>query len=135
MFGCKSKCKSVAEDQSSTSLLTGLYGSLIFYIGFERVREKERERGINLLFRLFMYLLVDSCTCPDRGWNRSLGTSGQSSNCLSYPASLRLSVLRDHKGSPRFRFALTFPAESCSLASLNVFPATHSHKGEPFPLP
>ena len=31
--------------------------------------EREREIEINLLFHLFMYSLIDSCMCPDRGSN------------------------------------------------------------------
>ena len=30
---------------------------------------REREREINLLFHLFRHPFVDSCMCPDRGWN------------------------------------------------------------------
>lgn len=29
----------------------------------------ERERGINLLFHLFMPSLVDTHMCPEQGWN------------------------------------------------------------------
>ena len=36
------------------------------------LRERERERNINLLFHLLMHSLVDSCVCPDWGLNLQL---------------------------------------------------------------
>ena len=35
----------------------------------EKEEEKKGERNTNLLFYLFVHSLVDSCTCPDWGWN------------------------------------------------------------------
>ena len=35
----------------------------------ERAEGSKRQRNIDLLFHLFMHLLVDSCMCPDRGLN------------------------------------------------------------------
>ena len=45
----------------------------LFYYLFLLIdfRERERKGNINLLFHLlvFMYFLVNSCMCPDRGLN------------------------------------------------------------------
>ena len=32
-------------------------------------RQREREHNIDLLLHLLMHSLVDSCMCPDQGWN------------------------------------------------------------------
>ena len=45
-----------------------LHRVIVFFLLIYRL-ERERERNINLLFHLFMHSLVDSCRCPDQGWN------------------------------------------------------------------
>ena len=41
--------------------------SLIFF--FFREGEERGEREIDLFYHLFMHSLVDSCMCPNWGWN------------------------------------------------------------------
>lgn len=52
-----------------------------------REREDRRETKMELLFHLVMHSLVDSCMCPDRGWNprpapHGCGVSGRCANQL-----------------------------------------------------
>ena len=51
--------------------LTAFFKLLLLFINFrEREgRETERKKHQFLLFHLFMHSLVDSCMCPDQGWN------------------------------------------------------------------
>ena len=64
----------------------GYYYLLILFTDFRERKEggerrrgkKGKERGINLLFHLLMYSLVDSCMCSDQGSNlqpRCIGTT------------------------------------------------------------
>ena len=60
-----------------------------FFIDLERGRgreggERDRKRNISLWFPLLMHSLVDSCMCPDWGWNLQPDVLGQSFNQLSY---------------------------------------------------
>ena len=43
------------------------YFDFIFYFKLILEREERKKRGVNLLFYLFMHLLVVSRTCPDQG--------------------------------------------------------------------
>ena len=52
---------------------------LIFYLLID-LRERERERDIDLLSCLFMHSLVDSCMCPNQGSNHNPVISGWCSN-------------------------------------------------------
>ena len=51
--------------------------------------ERDREET-DLLFHLFMHLLVYSYMSPDHGLTHNLGISGQCSNQMSYPVRTSL---------------------------------------------
>ena len=60
---------------------------IFLLIDFEREGEREIE-NIDLLFHLFMHSLVDSCVCPDQGWNPQpwcIGTTFQPTGMASQP--------------------------------------------------
>ena len=71
---------------------------------FCSVLTDETDSSIDLLFHLFMELLVDSPMCLDWDPTHNLGVWGQHSKQLSNPARAGMCVLR------------TLPNESCYLA-------------------
>ena len=68
-FLCLRLC---GPEQRSYSLL---YFLKIFICWFLE-RERWGERNIDLLFHFFVDSLIDSCLCPDRGWNPWPSCSG-----------------------------------------------------------
>ena len=81
--------KACAWEYSQTQKEWGRYhATLSLFLKKKWVWEKEegqeRERDINLLFHLFMHLLVDSCMCPD--WGSNLQPWRTRPNQLSYLA-------------------------------------------------
>ena len=83
-------------DKGSLGIVTGVVAvfaafclgaqDFFFFIDFT---ERMEETDISLLFHIFMYSLVASCTCPDQAWNPQPWHIGMVLYHLSYPAKAR----------------------------------------------